>query len=38
MKNKQERREEMAAYATMMAVGIVSLICIVALLATLIYG
>lgn len=38
MKNRQERTEEMAAYGTMIALGIVSLICIIALITTLIYG
>jgi hypothetical protein len=35
MKNQQERREEMAAYATMLVVGAVSLILIGVLLKTL---
>ena len=38
MKNREQRREEMAAYGTMIAVGIVSLICIIVLITTLIYG
>jgi hypothetical protein len=38
MKSRQDRAEEMAAYGTMIAVGIVSLLCIIALLTTLIYG
>lgn len=38
MKSRQERREEMAAYGTMIAVGIVSLICIVALITVLVNG
>jgi hypothetical protein len=35
MKNQQERREEMGAYATMLIVGAVSLILIGVLLKTL---
>lgn len=38
MKSRQDRVEEMAAYGTMIAVGIVSLICIIVLITTLIYG
>ena len=38
MKSRKERTEEMAAYGTMFAVGIVSLICIIVLITTLIYG
>lgn len=38
MKSRQEKKEEMAAYGTMIVVGIVSLICIVVLITTLIYG
>jgi hypothetical protein len=36
--NRDDRREEMAAWGTMIALGIVSLICIIALITTLIYG
>ncbi len=35
MKNQQERREEMAAYTTMLVVGVVSLVLIGVLLRTL---
>jgi hypothetical protein len=35
MKNQQERREEMGAYATMLVVGAVSVVLIVVLLKTL---
>jgi hypothetical protein len=35
MKNQEERREEMAAYATMLVVGVVSLVLIGVLLRTL---
>ena len=36
--NRQDRREEMGAYGTMILVGILSIICIVALITTLMYG
>ena len=36
--NRQDRREETAAIATMILVGILSIICIVALITTLMYG
>lgn len=36
--NQEERRERTAAIATILLVGAVSLICIVALITTLIYG
>jgi hypothetical protein len=35
---QDKSREEMAAYGTMIAVGIVSLICIIVLITTFIYG
>ena len=38
MKSRQEKREEMAAYGTMIAIGIVSLICIAALITVLANG
>jgi hypothetical protein len=36
--NREDRREEMGAYATMISLGIVSIVCIIVLIKKLIYG
>lgn len=36
--NRQDRKEEVAAYSTMILLGVISIICIIALIATLMYG
>tara|TARA_R110000868_G_C10458579_1_gene727151 strand:- start:206 stop:325 length:120 start_codon:yes stop_codon:yes gene_type:complete len=36
--NKEDRREEMGAYGTMFLLAVVSIVCIIVLITTLMYG